>query len=332
MSRPVVARGRDLSSYDSNVNYGAYDFIIGKFTESDNFVSPGALDRARATRAAGKVFSAYHFARPGNGAAQADFLLSVEMPKAGDMPGWLDYEVSGLGIGFVNAFSERYHARTGWWPGVYANLSTFQGELQSGRGWRRPGQRLWLARYGANGPGVACDIWQYQGGPDLNVAYTPLPEMVIQSAGRSAEMAMVTLSDERVAVVVRGTDRRPYVRVLGSDGGARTDWQLIADVVLGSAVGATTRDGTGLDMVALDSDDRSVLFMAMADAERPQEVYVQDLQGTGTGGAPGITAVDGNLIASVAGVLPRTGEVYLNRWDRATNTWRGWWDATGQAS
>jgi hypothetical protein len=290
------------------------------------------LDRARATRAAGKVFSAYHFARPGNGAQQADFFLSVQPPLPGDMPGWLDYEVSGLGIDFVNAFSERYRARTGYWPGVYANLSTFQGELQSGRGWRRPGQRRWIARYGASSPGVTCDIWQHQGGPDLNVAYTPLQEMVIPSAGRSADMAMVTLSGNRVAVVVRGSDRRPYIRVLNNEGGARTDWQLIANLTLGSALDATSRDGEGVDMVALDPADRSVLFLAFTDAEHPKQVYVHDLEGKGAGGTPGVTAVDGNLMVSVAGTGPVLGRVYLNRWDKATNIWRGWWDASGQAS
>lgn len=332
MNPPVVARGRDISAYDTGINYNAYDFLIGKFTEGADYIAPGALDRATATRAYGKVFSAYHFAQPGDGAQQADHFLSVEQPRPGDMPGWLDYEVSGLGIDFVNAFTDRYHERTGYWPGVYANLTTFQGELAAGAGWRRPGQRLWIARYDAPGPGVACDIWQYQGSPDLNVAYTPLADMIIQGKAGGADMAMVTLSGGRVAVVVRGTDRRPYVRVLAADGSARTPWLQLAPVELGSALDATSRDGQGLDMVALDPKDRSVLFLAVTDAELPAKPYVQDLQGTGIGGAPGITAVDGDLIASVAGTLPTAGEVYLNRWDKTTNTWRGWWDASGQAS
>lgn len=178
----MTTHGRDISAYDSNVNYHGYDFIIGKFTEGASFVSPGAVARAHATRAAGKVFGAYHFAQPGNGAQQADRLLSVEIPKKGDLPGVLDYEVNGLGIPFLKAFSNRYHSRIGVWPTVYASLSRYRDELKSGAGWRQPGQLLWIARYGASNPGTTCNIWQYQGGPDLDLAYTPLSQMIIGGA------------------------------------------------------------------------------------------------------------------------------------------------------
>lgn len=327
----VQARGRDISAYDSGVNYSAYDFIIGKFTESNNFVSQGALDRASATRAAGKVFSAYHFARPGSGAEQAAFFLSVQKPQPGDMPGWLDYEVSGLGIGFVNDFSNAYHAATGYWPGVYCNLSTYTGELQSGAGWRKAGQRLWIARYGAADPGVLCDIWQYQGGPDLDVAYTPLKDMIIggTQTQENRDMAMTTLSGGRVAVTVRGTDSKIWVRVLDGTGGALTPWQNVGTATVASGVDTCTRNGADLWIAALDPKDHSVLLFTLPDAEKPLQSTVQDLGGVGIGGTPGITANGSQLFLSVAGTLPKAGEIYLNMWDGTK--WRGWWDASGQA-
>ncbi|GAA1701688.1 glycoside hydrolase family 25 protein [Fodinicola feengrottensis] len=212
----MTAQGRDISSYDSGVNYGAYDFLIGKYTEGASYVSPGATARANATRAAGKVFGAYHFAQPGDGAQQADNFLSVGAPLKGDLPGFLDYEVDGLGIGFLNAFCQRYHARTGYWPGVYVDLSRYQGELQSGRGWRQAGQRLWIARYSASGPGVSCDIWQHQGDPDLDIAYTPLSEMTIGGSGPlpSSPWRAVDNVDNTVWVQGRAPvlalEKRPY--------------------------------------------------------------------------------------------------------------------------
>lgn len=213
----MTTHGRDVSDYDSGVVWSDYDFLISKASESTNFASNGRKSREASVRAARKVFSQYHFAQPGNGAAQADWFLSVGgMPQKGDIPGWCDYEVDGLGIGFLNAFTDRYQARTGHVPGVYVDLSRYQGELQSGRGWRRPGQRLWIARYNAAGPGVACDIWQYQGGPDLNIAYTPLSQMIIGGVDpapplkEDSDMGMCVLPDGSTVGVVVGTDGYLY--------------------------------------------------------------------------------------------------------------------------
>lgn len=327
----VVARGRDISSYDSGVNYHAYDFLIGKFSEGATFVSPGALDRARATRAAGKVFSAYHYAQPGNGAVQANHFLAVQQPVPGDMPGWLDYEVDGLGRTFFEGFCSQYRSRVGRWPGLYTYLSRFNSEGM--RSWLKPGQLLWMARYGAAAAGTDCDIWQWQGGPDLNVAYTPLSKMIIRTGTAQEsepDMSMVTLSGNRVAVVTRGTDSAIYVRVLDHDAGAITDWHRIP-VQCGSPVDACTRTGDDLSIVTLAPNDHSVLYISIGDAENPGDPYVQDLGGTGIGGAPGITANGDDLFLSVAGTGPKTGEIYLNRWNSAERAWRGWWDASGRA-
>jgi hypothetical protein len=170
-------QGRDVSSYDPAVNWHALDFGINKRTEGSNFTSPGGASRKAAILGAGKVYSDYHYARPGDGARQADFFLAVAgMPAANHLPVWLDYEVSGLSPAFRDAFCNRYRHRVGVSPGLYTYLSMWRGQLG-----RRLGaaSRLWLAHYGVSAPGEACDIWQHQGGPDLDTAYTTLSTMTV---------------------------------------------------------------------------------------------------------------------------------------------------------
>lgn len=175
-----TAQGRDVSSWDGTVAYDPYAFVINKATEGSTFRSPGTATRQAAIRAKNKRYSAYHYAQPGNGGQQADLMLAVDgMPRAGDFPGWIDYEVDGLGVGYVNDFMTRYRSRVAVWPGLYTGLSRFQNELQSGRGWRAAGQLLWLAHYGVPAPGAPCDIWQWQGAPDLDTAYTALAAMTV---------------------------------------------------------------------------------------------------------------------------------------------------------
>jgi hypothetical protein len=170
-------QGRDVSSYDPAVNWHALDFGINKRTEGANFSSPGGSTRKAAILGAGKVYGEYHFARPGDGAQQADFFLSVAgMPAANHLPVWLDYEVSGLSPAFRDAFCNRYRQRVGVAPGLYTYYSMWRGQLG-----RRLGaaSRLWLAHFGVSTPGESCDIWQHQGGPDLDTAYTALEAMTV---------------------------------------------------------------------------------------------------------------------------------------------------------
>lgn len=170
-------QGRDVSSYDSGVNYRAYDFVISKRTEGTRFVSPGGAARKAAIVGAGRVYSEYHYAQPGDGAAQADFFLAVAgMPADNHLPVWLDYEVPGLSAAYRDAFCNRYKQRVGVAPGLYTYLAMWRAQLGRKLGAAR---RLWLAHYGVSTPGDPCDIWQWRGGPDLNTAYTALQAMTV---------------------------------------------------------------------------------------------------------------------------------------------------------
>lgn len=170
-------QGRDVSSYDGAVDWSRLDFGINKVSQGSNFVSPGTATREAAIRRAGKIYGDYHYADPGNGAAQADFYLAVAgMPHDNDLPVSLDYEVSGLGVSFMLAFSNRYKLRVGCWPLLYTYVSMFRSEL---KGHLPAGMRKWLAHYGVTSPAEPCDIWQWQGGPDLDTAFTALSAMTV---------------------------------------------------------------------------------------------------------------------------------------------------------
>lgn len=172
-------QGRDVSSYDGlgfAMNLHAY---ISKVTESNNFVSGGWAARKARIKGAKKVYAPYHYAQPGDGAAQCDFFLSVAgMPADDEMPVWLDYEVSGLGPAFRDAFCNRYLMRVGVRCGLYTGESMFKTSLglsKGAAGW------MWGAHYGVSAPTYRSklNIWQWQGGPDLDTFYTSPYDMTI---------------------------------------------------------------------------------------------------------------------------------------------------------
>lgn len=170
-------QGRDVSSYDGASFAVNLAFYISKVTESRNFVSGGWAARKARIKGAGRVYGEYHYAQPGDGAAQADFFLSVAgMPADNELPVWLDYEVSGLGPAFRDAFCNRYKLRTGVPANLYTYLSMWRNDLHRSKG---AAGRLWLAQYGVSAPAESCDIWQWQGGPDLDTAYTALSAMTV---------------------------------------------------------------------------------------------------------------------------------------------------------
>jgi len=172
-------QGRDVSSYDGLGFAMNLDAYMSKATESNNFESSGRLARKARIKGAGKVFGEYHYAQPGNGAAQCDFFLGVAgMPADDEMPVWLDYEVSGLGPAFRDAFCNQYLHRVGVRCGLYTGESMFNTSLglsKGAAGW------MWGAHYGVAAPTYRSklNVWQWQGGPDLDTFYTSPHDMTV---------------------------------------------------------------------------------------------------------------------------------------------------------
>lgn len=93
-------KGLDISHYDETIDFAkvkaaGYEFCWSKATESLSVVdSKYAINRQKA-KAAGMLFGAYHFFRPGTDPIlQAKHFLDVAKPVKGDLLPAFDWEVS----------------------------------------------------------------------------------------------------------------------------------------------------------------------------------------------------------------------------------------------
>ena len=130
-SAPQHAHGIDISSHQGGLNVGAMwaDFVIVKATEDDDYVNPYMVSQAQATLGAGKRLGFYHFARPGDAAAQARYFVSAVGALRGKATLWLDWEDNAVpqGPGWAKAFLDAVKSLTGSTPGIYMNGSAVNG-------------------------------------------------------------------------------------------------------------------------------------------------------------------------------------------------------------
>lgn len=125
---------------------GRCDYLFAKASEGVGYADPSYGGWRSGAKGAGMLFGSFHFARPGDPVAQADYYLSVAKPAAGELVS-LDLEdlaISDAG-NFGAAFCQRVQANTGTWPLLYTypaflatrDLSPIQ----------RLGVQLWFADY-----------------------------------------------------------------------------------------------------------------------------------------------------------------------------------------
>lgn len=130
-SAPAHAHGIDISSHQAGLNVGALwaDFVIVKATEDDDYVNPYMVSQAQATLSASKRLGFYHFARPGDAAAQARYFVSAVGALRGKATLWLDWEANAVeqGPGWAKTFLDTVRALTGATPGIYMNGSAVNG-------------------------------------------------------------------------------------------------------------------------------------------------------------------------------------------------------------
>lgn len=130
-SAPAHAHGIDVSSHQAGLNIGALwaDFVIVKATEDDDYVNPYMVSQANATLGASKRLGFYHFARPGDAAAQARYFVSAVGSLRGKATLWLDWEADAVaqGPGWAKAFLDTVRSLTGATPGIYMNGSAVNG-------------------------------------------------------------------------------------------------------------------------------------------------------------------------------------------------------------
>ena len=130
-SAPQHAHGIDISSHQAGLNVGAIwaDFVIVKATEDDDYVNPYMVSQAQATLGASKRLGFYHFARPGDAAAQARYFVSAVGALRAKATLWLDWEANAVsqGPGWAKTFLDTVKSLTGATPGIYMNGSAVNG-------------------------------------------------------------------------------------------------------------------------------------------------------------------------------------------------------------
>ena len=130
-SGPAHAHGIDISSHQAGLNVAALwaDFVIVKATEDDDYVNPYMVSQANATLGASKRLGFYHFARPGDAAAQARYFVSAVGALRSRATLWLDWEANAVpqGPGWAKTFLDTVKSLTGATPGIYMNGSAVNG-------------------------------------------------------------------------------------------------------------------------------------------------------------------------------------------------------------
>lgn len=125
---------------------GRCDYLFAKATEGLDYADPSYGGWRSGAKGVGMLFGSFHFARPGDPVAQADYYLSAAQPVAGELV-CLDLEDTAIpdAGNFGAAFCQRVKAETGAWPLLYTypaflatrDLSPIQ----------RLGVPLWFADY-----------------------------------------------------------------------------------------------------------------------------------------------------------------------------------------
>lgn len=150
----ATLNGIDISSWQTGIDLSAVpaDFVIVKATEATTYVNPDCDRALQQALRAGKLLGVYHFARPGDARAQADFFIAQCKEHIGRAVLVLDWEANALPLGpsWAKAWLDRVHQVTGIRPLIYMSASV-------------TGQYDWSQVVASNyGLWVAAYAWGYQ--------------------------------------------------------------------------------------------------------------------------------------------------------------------------
>lgn len=145
--------GIDVSAYQPR-NITALvplDFAIIKATESIGYVSDACDQQYQLAKAAGKCLGVYHFLRPSDAVANADFFVNNIQGYLGEAVLMLDYEANAVAMGreWLRTAIRRVKERTNVPPVVYASESVIA-DQQLDKLCAEENCGLVAANYGAN--------------------------------------------------------------------------------------------------------------------------------------------------------------------------------------
>ena len=121
--------------------------VINKATEGPGMVDTTFAARRAPVGAAGMLYGAYHFARPGDPVQQARHFLSVVGSAAGLLLA-LDHEDPRVSLSWAKTWMQTVHDAVGRWPVLYSGFLIKQ-QLGNKPDALMSQTRLWLAQYSA---------------------------------------------------------------------------------------------------------------------------------------------------------------------------------------
>ena len=130
-----------------------------KATQGATYVDPNFTDNAARAASVGMIKTGYGFFVPDDDPVQqAQHLVNVANPKAGDLPLILDVETAGANVG-ANALvaAQEIKRLTGWYPWIYSGES-FYGQYLA-EFFPAADYNLIIANYSEQ-PKMACAMWQ----------------------------------------------------------------------------------------------------------------------------------------------------------------------------
>lgn len=188
-----MIKGVDVSNYQAESGWEkGVDFAFVKVTEGTSYVNPKWIAQRATIRAAGLVTGFYHFGRPGDMIAQADYFLSKISLQPGDVLAF-DWEDNKISSGQKDAFIAYVQGKArGHKVILYCNTyfwKTLDKTSFAGDG-------LWIATGGlpAGSPGIQAPwlIHQYStaGNLDHDVAQFTSRAAMLAWAGRTDDMPL----------------------------------------------------------------------------------------------------------------------------------------------
>lgn len=224
-SAPMIY-GTDVSNYQP-INFALdlpgdsvhpVDFTIIKITEGTGYVNPKWTAQRQWARDHGMSVGFYHFGRPGDMVAQADYFLSKVMLQQGDHL-WFDWEDAGISSAQKDAWISYVQGRApGHRVGLYCNTSFWKTRDQSSFA----GDGLWIATggYPAGQPPIQSNwlIHQYStaGNYDHDTAQFASRADMIEWAG--GEVALTDADKKYIKdTVVAAIRAEAYAATIGKD-------------------------------------------------------------------------------------------------------------------
>lgn len=151
--------GKDVADFEAAYAAG-YRGVIHKASEGGHFIDPLYAARRERATAAGLLWGAYHFMRPGDVGGQVSALLGAA-PKGGSATSYvaagssdpafvrlvLDFEDPKLGLWQAERFLELIHQTTNQPPWLYSGFLVRELLEKRGTGAELAPYGLWLAEY-----------------------------------------------------------------------------------------------------------------------------------------------------------------------------------------